>query len=91
MVESYLGNNRYFYQSNNFKENVAVTGHLLKPGCDSFCPSFDFTEIGNGIYYADLEHENVEGFKNTDKYGLLIKEDGITVKFEIIYVGNSDR
>jgi hypothetical protein len=89
MIESHLGDNRYFYQSSKFRTGITVTGYLLVPTCEEFCPGFDFTEVSDGIYYADLEHENEEGFKEVDKYGLLIKEDGTPTKFEVIHIGNN--
>ena len=87
MINSSNEQERIFYQSKGFIEGIVVTGYLINPDTTTSL-LHTFTEIGDGIYYLDISIKRLEGFQDVDKFGIVIKENGITKKFETIIVEN---
>lgn len=78
---------RIFYQTNLFTEGVVVTGYLINPDTTTSV-LHTFTELGDGIYCLDVSIKRRDGFQDVDKFGIVIKENGVTKKFETIIVEN---
>lgn len=87
MIYSRNETERVFYQTTMFVEGIVVTGYLINPDKTTSL-LHTFTEIGDGVYYLDLQIKRLEGFQDVDKFGIVIKENGVTKKFETIVVEN---
>ena len=69
-----FGNQRVFYQANDFAEGVAVTGLFFRPDGTSV-ETGSFTEHQDGIYSIVFK------FDTYGKWGLLVYEDGVSASF----------
>lgn len=87
MIYSQNETERIFYQTHLFAEGVTVTGYLINPDTTTSL-LHTFTEIGDGIYCLDVKIKRKEGFQDVDKFGIVIKENGVIKKFETIIVEN---
>ena len=87
MIYSQNETERIFYQTCLFVEGVVVTGYLINPDTTTSLLQ-TFTEIGDGVYYLDVQIKRLDGFQDVDKFGLVVKENGVTKKFETIVVEN---
>ena len=75
-------NFQLLYSSIQFATGLTVTGYLIYPDLTKSDP-FTFNEEGDGIYSITITHSRKTN-TNIEKYGLVIKEDGVVKKFEII-------
>lgn len=73
-----------FYSAKNFQTGLTVTGYFIYPDLQKSSP-FTFSELGDGIYGIEIIN-NRNNEANTEKYGVVIKENGEIRKFEIIYI-----
>ncbi len=87
MINIYNNNDAIFYQAVGFREEVAVTGFIIFPDMTKSLES-SFTELGDGIYYLKVCLKGLKGYKDMDKFGVVIKENDVTKKFETIFVDN---
>lgn len=72
------------YSAEGFIKGLTVTGYFIYPNMQK-SDVFTFDELGDGIYAVVINHTR-ELVSNTEKYGLVLKEDGIVKKFEIIRI-----
>jgi len=71
------------YKAINFAVGLTVTGYFIYPNTQK-SDVFNFVELGDGIYAAAaLKLLQVDSGDLMQKYGLVIKENGIVKKFEI--------
>jgi len=76
------------YSSVNFATGLIVTGYFIYPDL-SAGNVFTFTELGDGVYGIRLIPTNLNSLvlKESDlmqKYGLVLKENGIVKRFSIV-------
>jgi len=74
------------YSAEEFKAGIVVTGYFIYPNLQK-SPVFTFESLDDGIYSVEITH-NKQTNSNMEKYGLVIKEDGVVKKFEIIQIQN---
>lgn len=72
------------FSATKFKTGRTVTGYFIYPDLTK-SDVFTFDEIGDGIYAITTTH-HWKTDSNIEKYGLVIKENGIVKKFEIIQI-----
>lgn len=75
---------RLFYSTVNFVVGKTITGYLIYPNTEK-SDVFTFDELGDGIYSVIAtitKKTNPDRFK--EKYGLVIKENGVVKYFEIL-------
>lgn len=73
---------RLLYSAVDFTIGLTVTGYFIYP--DKVKSSvFTFDDLGDGVYAIEITGTR-ESRQNTEKYGLVIKENGVVKKFEII-------
>jgi len=71
-----------FYVSKGFQEDLTVTGYLIYSDLTKSDVQ-TFEELGDGIYsmlFPYIQRSN----KRTERYGLVVKENGVTKLFDII-------
>lgn len=81
---------RVLYSSAGYKDGLVVTGYLIYSDLEKSA-IIEFMELGDGIYAGTFPHEKQRNMTlATEKYGLVIKENGETKRFEIIslVIGN---
>ena len=71
-----------FYQSLNFQEGLTVTGYVIYPDLTK-SDVLEFDELGDGIYSGLFPFEKKSNDR-IEKYGTVMKENGVTKLFEII-------
>ncbi len=71
-----------FYQSLNFQEGLTVTGYLIYSDL-SKSDVQTFEELGDGIYSVLFPYTQRSN-KRIERYGLVMKENGVTRLFEIV-------
>jgi len=74
------------YSARNFVTGLIVTGYFIYPDFQK-SDVFTFDELGDGIYSVEIVH-NRRTDSNTEKYGIVVKENGVVKKFEIILIQN---
>lgn len=74
------------YSSQKFVDGLTVTGYFIYPDM-SKSDIFTFDPLGDGIYYVKLPHTRKTSL-NVEKYGLVVKEDGVVKKFEMVHIQN---
>ncbi len=77
---------RLLYSAGEFKDGLVVTGYFIYPDLQK-SNVFTFDAVGDGVYSTEITH-NKQTDSNMEKYGLVIKEDGVVKKFEIIQIQN---
>lgn len=86
-VEIILNNEKNFhllYSAEKFTTDLTITGYFIYPDLEKSAV-FTFEEIGDGIYSSVIIN-NRKGRVNTEKYGIVIKENGEVKKFEVIQI-----
>lgn len=90
MLTSIIINNEpdfhLLYSAEDFKEGLIVTGYFIYPNLQK-SDIFTFDSKGDGIYSVTITH-NKQTDSNMEKYGLVVKENGVVKKFEIIQIHN---
>ena len=71
-----------FYASVSFQEGLTITGYVIYPDMTKSEP-LEFDELGDGIYSGLFPFEKKSN-NRIEKYGIVMKEDGVTKLFEII-------
>lgn len=71
-----------FYASTSFQEELTITGYVIYPDMTK-SDVLEFDELGDGVYSGLFPFEKKSN-KRIEKYGLVMKEDGVTKLFEII-------
>lgn len=71
-----------FYSSAGFRVGLTVTGYVIYPDM-SKSDVLEFDEIGDGIYSGLFPFEKKSN-KLVERYGLVMKENGVTKLFEIV-------
>ena len=74
------------YAAKQFADDVTVTGYFIYPDLQK-SDIFSFDNIGDGIFSATVIH-NRKTDSYVEKYGMVIKENGVVMKFEIIQIQN---
>ena len=75
---------RLLYSGREFKDDLIVTGYFIYSDL-SKSDVFTFDNLGDGIYAVEIKHTR-KLVSNHEKYGLVLKENGIPKKFEIIQI-----
>ena len=70
------------YASVGFSVGLTVTGYVIYPDMEK-SDEFAFDELGDGIYGVSIPYTNKRNWI-TDKYGIVVKENGVPKKFEIV-------
>lgn len=78
---------RLLYSAEGFVEGVTVTGYFIYPNLTK-SDVFTFDELGDGVYSTTITH-NQQTNSYFEKCGLVIKENGIVRKFEIVQISFS--
>lgn len=73
---------RFFYASSGFAEGKDVTGYVIYLDLQK-SDVFSFDSLGDGIYTVSIPIRRATK-SASEKFGVVIKEDGTVVKFEII-------
>lgn len=71
-----------FYASAGFKERLTVTGYVIYPDLTK-SDVLEFDELGDGVYSGLFPFEKKSN-NRIEKYGIVMKENGVTKLFEII-------
>ena len=71
-----------FYASISFQEELTVTGYVIYPDMTK-SDVLEFDELGDGIYSGLFPFEKKSN-NRIEKYGLVMKENGVTKLFEIV-------
>ena len=71
-----------FYASVGFQEGLTITGYVIYPDLTK-SDVLEFDELGDGIYSGLFPFEKKSN-NRIEKYGVVMKEDGVTKLFEII-------
>lgn len=71
------------YSSVGYTEGLTVTGYLILPPDSTKSVVVAFEELGDGIYAGSMPFTRVRN-RAKEKLGLVIKENGVVKKFEII-------
>lgn len=71
-----------FYAAVDFQEGLTVTGYVIYPDLTK-SDVLEFEELGDGIYSGLFPFEKKSN-KRIERYGLVMKENGMTKLFEII-------
>jgi len=71
-----------FYASAGFKEGLTVTGYIIYPDMTK-SNILEFDELGDGIYSGLFPFEKKSN-NLIERYGLVMKENGVTKLFEIV-------
>lgn len=82
-----LNNGKKFhllYSAEKFETGLTVTGYFIYPDLEK-SDVFTFDEQGDGIYSVVIENSK-EKILNTEKYGIVVKENGKVKKFEVIQI-----
>ena len=74
------------YSANGFQEGLTVTGYFIYPDFQK-SSTFTFDELGDGIYSVAISYDRKTD-SYTEKHGLVVKEDGVVKKFEILQIRN---
>lgn len=77
-------NFQLLYSAEKFIVGITVTGYFIYPDLTK-SDVFTFDEIGDGIYAISTTH-HWKTDSNIEKYGLVIKENGVVKKFEIVQI-----
>lgn len=77
---------RLLYSAVKFKAGKTVTGYFIYPNLAK-SDVFTFDDIGDGVYAVTITHKK-QTDSNMDKYGLVIKENGVVKQIEIVYIQN---
>ena len=70
------------YSATGFAEGLTVTGYLILPDLTKSAV-VAFEELGDGIYVGLMPFTKVRNRKK-ERLGLVVKENGIVKKFEIV-------
>ena len=70
------------YSSTGYTEGLTVTGYLILPDLTKSVV-VDFEELGDGVYAGLMPFTKVRN-RRKEKLGLVIKENGVVKKFDII-------
>ena len=70
------------YSSTGYTEELTVTGYLILPDLTNSVV-VTFEELGDGVYAGLMPFTKVRN-RRKERLGLVIKEDGVVKKFEII-------
>ena len=71
-----------FYAATSFQEGLTVTGYMIYPDLTK-SDVLEFEDLDDGIYsglFPFVKKSN----NRVEKYGLVMKEDGVTKLFEIV-------
>lgn len=71
-----------FYAAASFQEGLTITGYVIYPDITK-SDVLEFEELGDGIYsglFPFVKKSN----NRIEKYGLVMKENGVTKLFEIV-------
>ena len=71
-----------FYSSVNFTEGLVVSCYFIYPDLVK-SEVFTFNDLGDGIYAAEITQVRKPDL-NTEKYGIVVKEDGVVKKFDLV-------
>jgi len=71
-----------FYVSVGFQEGLTITGYVIYPDMTK-SDMLEFDELGDGIYSGLFPFEKKSN-NRIERYGLVMKENGVTKLFEII-------
>lgn len=71
-----------FYASAGFKEDLIVTGYVIYSDMTK-SPIVNFDELGDGIYSGIFPFEKKSN-NLIERYGLVMKENGVPKLFEIV-------
>lgn len=80
------GHFQLLYASRGFHESLDVTGYLIYPNT-SKSNTETATEIGDGVYSLSFPYVR-QTLEWEDKYGIVVKENGIVRLFGIIRMIN---
>lgn len=72
------------YSSKDFVGGLSVTGYLIYPDLTK-TSVIVFDELGDGIYVGVFPNEHLTD-KTTVRYGVVVKENGITAMFEFLTI-----
>ena len=71
-----------FYASKGFQESLTVTGYLIYSDLTKSAVQ-TFEELGDGIYSVLFPYTQKTN-KRIERYGIVMKENGVTKLFEIV-------
>jgi len=71
-----------FYASKGFQEGLTVTGYVIYPDMTK-SNILEFEELGDGIYSGLFPFEKKSN-NLIERYGMVMKENGVTKLFEIV-------
>ena len=71
-----------FYASASFREGLTVTGYVIYSDMTK-SDVLEFNELGDGIYSGLFPFEKKSN-NLIERYGLVMKENGVTKLFEIV-------
>ena len=75
---------RLFYTSTCFAEDVNVAGYAIYLDLQK-SDEYAFDELGDGVYTTIIPIRKA-GNSSSEKFGFLIKENGVPKKFETVLV-----